>query len=268
MENFISVITTVKNSSKYIIEMLESVKSQSHNNFEHLIVDDGSTDDTVNKLYDFQIRNTDYPLKIFQPGNIGRGRALNYAVSKARANWIAIIDSDDLWHPEKLTIQSAIVQNNNVDALFTDTQLFSSKSEIIIHEASTLNTLAIIKLHNLLKHNRLSHSSVLIRKQLCCYDESRHSQFDYELWLRLASQNRIIAKTNTKLDFHRIHKDQSFENTSGKKYYWRSFKLKSKYTLSERRIIILMYNTFKLFYDLFLPRNIRLTVRKLLNPTN
>src|SRR5690554_7862010 len=78
----ISIITTVKNGSKYILETLESIKNQTYQEFEHIVVDDGSTDNTIQLLEDFQERNPNYKLFVFQPGNLGRGKALNFAVSK------------------------------------------------------------------------------------------------------------------------------------------------------------------------------------------
>src|SRR5690606_28477615 len=122
ISKMISIITTVKNGSKYILETLDSIKNQTYQEFEHIVVDDGSTDNTVQILEDFLERNPNYKLSVFQPGNLGRGKALNYAVSKANFDWVAIIDADDIWHPKKLEAQISILKiNPDITVLATKT---------------------------------------------------------------------------------------------------------------------------------------------------
>src|SRR5690606_34648420 len=229
-EIIISVITTVKNGQTYILETLESVKNQTFKKFEHIIVDDGSTDSTLSILKIFQKKNPEYKMIILEPGQIGRGKALNLAVSKSNGKWIAIIDADDIWHPEKLAIQYRVIGENNVDVLATATNLFRDissikKDEITVEEY----TLSFYSINDLLKSNTLSHSSVLIRKDICKYNEGLKSQFDYELWLRLAKQKKKLSKVNLNLNNHRIHKNQSFESKMKKAYNWRAFKLKVRF---------------------------------------
>jgi teichuronic acid biosynthesis glycosyltransferase TuaG len=261
MDNLISIITTVKNGEEHLLETLESVKAQTFKNFEHIVVDDGSTDKTVLLIKRFKEANSDYPLFIYEPGNLGRGKALNFAVSKAKGEWIAIIDADDIWHPQKLEIQWKCVLSNEIDVLGTSGGLFSKTEELEFHNINEVGNIQCFSINDLLKSNRLSHSSVLIKKEICEYDEKRKSQFDYELWLRLASVKLKLAKVNNTLNFHRIHENQSFEGKFGKQYRWLSFKLKNNYAFRQRKFLPIFYNTFKLFFDIFLPRKVRLKIR-------
>lgn len=266
MESLISVITTVKNGEAFITETLESVRNQSFNDIEHIIVDDGSTDSTVEIVKRFQEENPSYKLYLYQPGGLGRGKALNYAVSKAKSDWVAIIDADDIWHPNKLEIQYKIVSENKIDVLAMGSELFSDSAEISYFNVSKENSNNIVyyKINDLLRRNKLSHSSVLIKKALCIYDEERKSQFDYELWLRLAENKKILAKCTLKLNYHRIHKNQSFEGKMKKAYRWRSFKLKAGKCISNRDVKSLIYNTFKLTFDFIFPRSTRFKIKEII----
>lgn len=259
----ISIITTVKNGSKYILETLDSVRNQSFTKFEHIIIDDGSTDNTIDIIKSYKEQYPNYDLRLFETGGLGRGKALNYAISQSKSDWIAIIDADDIWHPKKLEIQYKIVSDNNIDVLATESGLFKDIKEISYSNfPHNNNSIVYYRLSDLLRRNRLSHSSVLIRKALCSYDEHRKSQFDYELWLRLAEEKRILAKSQVVLNFHRIHANQSFEGKMKKAYRWRSFKLKASKCISNKDIKSLVYNSLKLIFDLIFPRDIRFKIKE------
>src|SRR5690606_2632797 len=196
-EIIISVITTVKNGQTYILETLESVKNQTFKKIEHIIVDDGSTDSTLSILKIFQKKNPEYKMIILEPGQIGRGKALNLAVSKSKGKWLAILDADDIWHPRKLELQNKIIEENKIDVLATETKLFYNNNELMFDgEEDREGKLQInyYSLKDFLRSNVFSHSSVLIRKELCRYDENRKSQFDYDLWFRLMKERYVFAK--------------------------------------------------------------------------
>ena len=128
-----------------------------------ILINDGSTDNTVNIIKKFQGNHPNYKLHLFQPGSLGRGRALNYAISKAKSDWIAIIDGDDLWHPHKLDLQYNYIKTNKFDVLATKTQLFERTENVNFEKKNELNTLVCFKKKQLLKSNEISHSSVLIK---------------------------------------------------------------------------------------------------------
>src|SRR5690625_519263 len=99
----ISIICTVKNGEKTIKETLKSVIDQTLKNWEFIIVDDGSEDNTLNILK--TIEKTDARFKIVKTSGIGRGKALNLALHYSKGKYVANIDADDLMHPQKLSIQ-------------------------------------------------------------------------------------------------------------------------------------------------------------------
>ena len=103
-EMLVSVVIPAFNCEKYIAECIDSVLNQSYQDFEIIIIDDGSTDGTVKTVSGYE----DDRIKLFhQEGNSGSGAARNYGVEKASGQWIAFVDADDTWLPDKLQKQLA-----------------------------------------------------------------------------------------------------------------------------------------------------------------
>lgn len=256
MDNLISIITTVKNGEQYIRETLESVLNQTYTNYEHIIVDDGSKDNSIDVIESFIKVHSDYPLRLYVPGNLGRGGALNYAVSKAKGTWVAILDADDLWHKKKLMCQIHILKEE-IDICATSSELFTDSVDL----NKSLYNIRTRKINSnkLLLSNNICHSSVIIKKKLAQYNESRKGQFDYELWLRLLLEKKNIVVVDEKLTMHRIHKNQSFEAKNIYKYKFKSIKLQFKYILLTGKYVLLMPLFLKIIYYL-LPSFRRLKV--------
>ncbi|MBK0053473.1 glycosyltransferase family 2 protein [Stenotrophomonas sp. S39] len=99
----VSVVIPVYNRAKSIAATLDSVKDQTERNFECLIVDDGSTD--VDDLVSFVARAYDSRFRVLRKENGGASSARNLGIDAARGEYIALLDSDDIWLPEKLSVQ-------------------------------------------------------------------------------------------------------------------------------------------------------------------
>lgn len=105
----ISVILCSYNAGKYIVSTLKSILNQSFSDFEVLILDNASTDETCNYIESFQ----DSRIKLFRgEKNIGPYAGLNILLTKAGGKYIAIQDHDDIWHPDKLQKQFDFLENN------------------------------------------------------------------------------------------------------------------------------------------------------------
>ncbi|NEQ84974.1 MAG: glycosyltransferase [Moorea sp. SIO2I5] len=100
----ISVISTVYNGTPYFERFISSILGQNYEQFELVIVDDGSTDSTPNLLQ--KLAQESNRVKVFLPGRLGRAKALNYAVEKAQGIYIANQDFDDISYPERLRLQA------------------------------------------------------------------------------------------------------------------------------------------------------------------
>jgi glycosyltransferase involved in cell wall biosynthesis len=252
----ITIITTVKNGSKYILDTLESINNQTYREFEHIVVDDGSTDNTVELLLKFKQEHPEYKLVIFEPGHLGRGKALNYAVNKANFEWIAIIDADDIWHPNKLEAQINILNSNpDISVLATKTGLFTE--QVYFKEYNEFS-FEVIKPKRMLYKSIISHSSVVINRKYAKYDENRTSQFDAELWFRLAfDEKKVLAIVLEELNFHRIHANQNFEASRGQAYQFNAMKLSLGYCFKNLIFFPIFIYVLKFFYRLIIPRKLR-----------
>jgi len=102
-EPLVSVIVPAWNSERTLLETLQSVSAQSHANLEIVIVDDGSTDRTAAVAQGFC--QSEPRARLIQTQNMGVSCARNRGIAEARADWVAPIDSDDLWHPTKIEKQ-------------------------------------------------------------------------------------------------------------------------------------------------------------------
>ena len=114
----VSIITPAFNSERFIAETIQSVLAQTYQNWELLIVDDCSTDKTAEIISRFQEK--DSRIKYFYNStNKGAAFSRNLALQKAKGKWIAFLDSDDLWHPEKLEKQIEFMKKNNYRFSYT-----------------------------------------------------------------------------------------------------------------------------------------------------
>lgn len=118
MSDLVSIITPSFNSELFIAETITSVQNQTYPNWEMIIVDDCSTDATVTIIEQFA--QNDARIRLITLGeNSGAGIARNTAISKAKGRYIAFLDSDDLWQPEKLAKQILYMVNHNVPFTFS-----------------------------------------------------------------------------------------------------------------------------------------------------
>ena len=252
----ISIITTAYNADMYIEECLYSVNQQDFTNYEHIIVNDGSTDQTYNKIITFKDNNPNNSVVIIDTKKVGRAIALNIGIKNAKADIICIIDADDLWHKSKLDIQFNIFTNYDLDLLCTNSKLFNNS--LLINNSNDLKynfdnfKLVKITYFKLLLKNIISHSSVMLKKQYCVYDENLNSQIDYELWLRLLYNNQSLKfyLLDFKLNYHRIHKEQNFES-QGFLYKYNSIKLTNKFAFKSKLYQIYLINLLKIPYYFF-----------------
>jgi len=118
----VSVIIPAYNSAEWIAETIESVLAQDYQNFEVIVVDDGSNDETSFKVAQFP--TVKYVLK----DNGGTASARNKGISEATGEYIALVDSDDLWEPEKLSLQMALLERTGVEWVYSDAFAFDDKT--------------------------------------------------------------------------------------------------------------------------------------------
>lgn len=217
MENkipLISVIIPTYNSQEFIEETINSVLEQTYNDFEIIVVDDESTDDTLKILN--RLSENDNRIKYFQVSHSGRPSVpRNFGVKKAAGEYIAFLDADDLWINNKLQKQLHFFKNNpehilvySMSVTFGETNLFSPSFEVL----PLLNKASITKNELIQNGNSITCSSVLIKKEKFLevggFDEDPKLQVeDYDLWIRLGELGKIGFIPRI-LTYYRIHSKQ------------------------------------------------------------
>ncbi len=121
MNDLVSVIMPTYNCGQYIAESIRSVQAQTYQNWELIVVDDCSPDDTVRLVS--ELRDKDSGIKLYQNRrNSGAAVSRNYALREAKGRWIAFLDSDDLWEPTKLEKQVRFMEENRYKFSYTEYQ--------------------------------------------------------------------------------------------------------------------------------------------------
>lgn len=117
MDGLVSIIMPSFNTAKYISDSIKSIQAQTYSNWELIIVDDCSTDDSLNVIHSL----VEPRIRLFQnEKNSGAAISRNYALREAKGKWIAFLDSDDIWVPEKIEKQIRFMCDNNYAFTFTD----------------------------------------------------------------------------------------------------------------------------------------------------
>ena len=180
----VSVIIPTYNRSSYLVEAIDSVMSQTYKACEVLVIDDGSSDDTREAVNRYA-----GGISYIYQDNKGPSAARNNGIRNAKGDLIAFLDSDDIWHPEKLEKQVAVfVENPSVGLIATGYVDIDTRYEPIKSIVLTSNEINCAKRKELYK-NFFATSSVMVQKT-CFYkaglfNEELHFAEDWEMWIRI-----------------------------------------------------------------------------------
>jgi len=180
----VSVIMPAYNSAGTLVDAVSSVLKQTYENIELLISDDASTDDTPEICQTLASRDRRVRV-ISNPSNLGALKTRLKAVKEAKGEWIAFLDSDDLWRPDKLLKQLALRDDTGCDLVYTGSSFIDENGrpfEWIMHVPER------IQYRQLLRQNIISNSSVLVKKDLFLRfapdSEDKHDMHeDFACWL-------------------------------------------------------------------------------------
>lgn len=116
----VSIVVPVYNVEKYIVETMDCVRAQTYSDWELLLVEDGGTDGSAALIEEYIQQTRDARIRLIrQPSNMGAARARNRGLKEARGRYIAYLDSDDLWVPEKLEHELRFMQEKDIAFAFT-----------------------------------------------------------------------------------------------------------------------------------------------------
>ncbi len=187
--DLISIIMSVYNNAKEVGHAIESVVNQSYQNFEFLIVDDNSTDNTLEILKKYESCNSN--IKVYSnKQNIGLTKSLNNLIRESGGDFIARQDADDFSFPERLAKQLEFIHKYNLDGC-TTRALIKYKSKVKPNLSYYLPNKIIMKLKN-----PFIHGSLLVKRnsleEVGYYDEAFYYAQDYKLFHDLLNINKNI----------------------------------------------------------------------------
>lgn len=228
MEELVSIIMPNYNGAKYLPETINSVLAQTYQNWELLFVDDCSTDNSLEIIRSYN----DSRIKILQNDkNSGAAISRNYALREAKGKWIAFLDSDDLWMPEKLSKQIAFMQENDYSFSFThyyfDKSGYELKAFAPQKDVYTYNT--ILK-HCYIACPTVIYNSIKVGKVYMPIEAIKRE--DFACWLEILKNNIKAYCLHECLTTVKIHSDSvSYKKTKMIKYQWNVYRKVEKLSI-------------------------------------
>jgi glycosyltransferase involved in cell wall biosynthesis len=209
----VSIITAAYNHVEFVRQSVESVRNQTYRDFEHIVIDDGSTDGTADVLQSFGTQ-----IKYFRQENCGTHAAINRGIRESSGEYIAILDSDDAWLPQKLERQiQAFDQYPGAGMVYSQAYFIDRAGALANNGQPAGRDLGDSAYAMLLRDNCIPVLTAVIRRQ--CFDdvgffnERLKALSDWEFWLRLALKTPIAFVPEV-LALYRVHGHNTFTSLS------------------------------------------------------
>ena len=220
MQPFFSIVIPTYNRKNVLDRSISSVIKQSYSNFELLIIDNGSTDDTKSWIHKNFI---DKRLKYFyQDGTGSPAGPRNTGINLAKGKWICFLDSDDIWHQTKLEkISQAIELDGNLDIICHNERLFHESTgfygKIMKYGPMSINMYKdMLIIGNRLSTSATSVKSSFIKTNKLLFNELKDFSMveDYDLWLNISRHNARFKFLKECLGFYTISNINMISNSS------------------------------------------------------
>ena len=217
----ISILMAAYNSEKTIRYAIESVLAQTCPDWELLIVDDCSADNTLSIAGSYR----DPRIRVFRNrANSGVSLTRKMGLDAAEGEWIAVLDSDDIWAPDKLEKQLCFAQSRGADLVFTGSAFITESGSLIDWQLHVPESLGY---RELLKQNLVSNSSVLVKSSLYrqYYVTNDRVHEDYALWLRITGAGTTAFGIDEPLLYYRlIRPSRSSNKLKAAKMRWNTYR--------------------------------------------
>lgn len=260
----VSVILPVYNGEQFVGRAMESVLDQTNEGLELIVVDDGSSDSSLDVVQSC----ADDRLKVFTKENGGPGSARNFGIQHCSGKYVAFIDQDDIWYPTKLEKQVAVLEKTNCDLVHCDgVSIFENRSRPSQQWSMLYPPKSGYVFRELWHQNFILSSSAIFRKSiikkigLLSEDNKCLGVDDQEYWLRIALKHKIgyVHEVLAKRIVHKTNFGYLNKNTRAmmyrnginvkKKYYYIAQDKISKREMSNAfldQVPMLLYN--RLFF--------------------
>ena len=223
MKDLVSIITPSYNALKFIPTTIESVLYQTYQHWEMIIVDDVSSDNSNDVIADYM--NKDSRIRLIKlEKNSGPAIARNHAIKEAKGRYIAFLDSDDLWHPDKLFKQISFMHLNDVALSYSGYFRIEEKNEKVIDQ---IHVPVRVDYNELLKQN-------IIGCLTAIYDTHHIGKIympdilrrqDFGLWLKILKKVPYAYGLDEPLAYYRIRTSSVSSNKIlASKYNWKLYR--------------------------------------------
>ncbi len=206
----VSVIMPAYNSAQYISEAIESVIAQTYTRWELIIIDDASRDHTNNIIQDFAKKDTRIKF-LWNSTNLGTHHTRNKGIEAAEGDFIAFLDADDQWKPQKLQKQVDLLVQGNTAACFASYDLIAENGEALRKQVQALPVLTYEKL---LKANYVGNLTGIYNAKLLgkIYNPEIAKRQDWAMWLKVIEEGGPMEGIQESLAIYRQRKDSISRN--------------------------------------------------------
>ncbi len=214
----VSIVIPVRDRCELLRETLDAAFAQTFRDHEVVVVDDGSTDGTAESIAAHGDR-----VRLMRGARRGVAAARNRAIEQSTGRYVAFLDSDDLWLPEKLEMQVARLDDDaNLAMVFTDYLTFETLADGERRRVETMEHRGAVDFAALFRKNFVGASTVVVRREVFAdvgpFDTSLARGSDFEMWLRIA-RHHVIAQIPRILVEYRRH-DASLSGTDVEGVLW------------------------------------------------
>ena len=217
--NLVSIIIPVFNSAGFVNEAILSVKKQTYPYWEIIIVDDCSIDETEQVIR--KLCEKDEKIHYFRLAkNSGAAVARNLGIQKSKGKYIAFLDSDDKWVPDKLSTQIAVMEEKNYNFTYTDYVIMNQKTGKSIQFDSIMDKVIYA---DEVKFNYIACSTVIFNQEVLGkhYMPDLRNRQDWGLWISLLTKTEAAYRVKEKLTIY-LQRKNSISSSKFKmiKYHW------------------------------------------------
>jgi cellulose synthase/poly-beta-1,6-N-acetylglucosamine synthase-like glycosyltransferase len=207
----ISVVLPVYNGGKYLVEAIDSILAQTFTDFELIMIDDGSTDSSLNILRAYE--KIDTRVRLVTRENRGLATTLNDSIEIARGEWLARMDQDDIALPNRFERQLAWLNETGADISGSWVKRFGSSDKRVVKLRQSNEAIRM----EMLFTSPFAHPTVIMRTALVKklrYDKAWEKAEDYDLWERAAEAGWQMTNLPEVLVLYRVHESQISTSTS------------------------------------------------------
>lgn len=196
----VSVVVPTYNRAALVIDALESVLGQTHRPLELVVVDDGSTDDSVHKIQSWFARHQapEFICRLLTQENSGGNVARNAGITAATGGYVAFLDSDDLWRPTKLAEQLSVAQTREgVGAVYCGLVETDVTAQEVLGSSRRSYPQGRLLSSLLVRDETAPTSCYLVRRsvfeEVGLFDTTLAARQDWDMWIRIATKFEIMA---------------------------------------------------------------------------